>query len=912
MEQAQYRAPNNSNRNNQRVTAKDQQKLAKPTPMMAQFLEIKAVNPGYLLFYRMGDFYELFFEDAEIAAQALGIVLTKRGKHLENDIPMCGVPVHAADNYLKKLISLGHKVAICEQLEDPIEAKKRGAKSVVKRDVVRLVSAGTITEDDLLPSNSNNYLCSIALIEHETKEIALAWADISTGETFTCEINHDQLSDELSRINPAELIISRVNLEKIQQNTMITGSLTKNITILEPEIFDSEQGEQLIRQAFSNLDINNFKRTKKAALGALITYISKAQKNNNLSLREPISENINDYLLLDSATRNSLEILYNNKNEAKGSLRHSMDLCSTPAGSRLLARRLAAPLTNIDKINARLDMVETLYLDNIYLTNLRKNIKSIPDISRALTRLSLNRAGARDLANLGRAIKLAFALSKTIHSPTQVESKNLPIGLLKIASTLEALPLELGEEIEKAIIDEPPLQIRDGGFINSNYDEQLDRQVELASKSRTIIAQLQNELCQETDIKNLKIKYNKMLGYFIEVPAALGIKLTKQPYSAKFIHRQSMKNVMRFSTLRLNEIEGEISRASSAALEIELEIFARLSKQILAQSEILRHAGDALAKLDLSIALAQLASERNYSRPKIDNSLAFKIIGGRHPVVEQTLEQEGKSFIINDCDLSGESKQGGQLWLITGPNMGGKSTFLRQNALIAILAQIGSFVPATSAHIGIIDRVFSRVGASDDIAKGRSTFMVEMVETATILNDATEKSLVILDEIGRGTSTFDGLSIAWASAEALNKINRSRSLFATHFHELTTLAKSLNRTSNHRLKVKEYRGELVFLHEVASGAADQSYGIEVAKLAGLPKPVLERARQVLNLLEHQPNNNANAIFDELPLFSQSPNIEPKPLSEIDKLLDNLRPDELTPLKAIELLYEIKRMHDASK
>ncbi len=896
MKQAPYKAPDTNS----------------PTPMMAQFLEIKAVNPGYLLFYRMGDFYELFFEDAQIASRALGIVLTKRGKHKDKDIPMCGVPVHASDNYLKKLISLGHKVAVCEQMESPIEAKKRGSKSVVKRDVVRLVSAGTITEDELLPTNSNNFLCSLAIISHEKSEVALAWADISTGEIFHTKIKGEQLCDELSLINATEIIVSQKSLDKIKQLSFLPNNLENKITIIEHRFFDSELSLKKINQTFEKYDASALSRTIHSALGALINYIENAQKTNELALRNPIGKDSNTIMSIDVATRNSLELISTNQGLQKGSLRDVIDLCSTSAGSRLLTRRLLAPLTNIEDINKRLDMVEILFSDNIFRDELQKNIRSIPDISRALTRLTLDRSGPRDLANLGIAIEKAVLLSEIISKKSQ-----LPTGIKDIISTLNLLPKTLGQKLALAFIDEPPIHKKDGGFIEQNYNEELDKQRKLTTKSRAIISALQLDLSQETKIKNLKIKHNRVLGYFIEVPISQGEKLLSNEFNSIFIHRQTMANVMRFTTSDLAKLESEISLAQANSLKIELDIFSSLRNEIIAKSKILQKSGDALAKLDLSISLAKLAAQRNYCRPKIDNSLAFNIIGARHPVVEQTLKENNENFIINDCDLSGEGganeeENGGQLWLVTGPNMGGKSTFLRQNALIAILAQIGSFVPANSAHIGIVDKVFSRVGASDDIAKGRSTFMVEMVETAAILNYATKRSLVILDEIGRGTSTFDGLSIAWATAEALNKRNRSRALFATHFHELTSLAKILDRTSNHTMNVREYRGELVFLHQVSKGTSDRSYGIQVAKLAGLPQETLQRAKEVLSLLEKQPRSSASLILDELPLFSHSINIEKNEISKIDEMLDNLRPDELTPLKAVELLYELKRIYDGNK
>jgi len=885
----------------------DAAKLATLTPMMVQYFEIKAINPGFLLFYRMGDFYELFFEDAEIASQALGIVLTKRGKHQDKDIAMCGVPVHAAQGYLKKLIALGHRVAICEQMEAPAEAKKRGAKSVVKRDVVRLVTAGTITEDDLLPARANNFLSSLAMIQHAQTDFALAWADISTGETWVTNLVANQLGDEISRIDPAELILSEATSRALSNHAVLPPGLANNVIVLTGEEFDSEAALERIRETFSGLDPAGFTRAGRAALGALLSYIANAQKSGAVVLRQPASENANTQMAIDSATRASLEILVTNRGMAKGSLRNAIDMTATAPGSRLLARRLAAPLTDAVAINARLDMVEVCVADTMFRSQLRQNLRAVPDISRALTRLALERGGPRDLANIGAAISGANALARQI-----TQKPDLPAGLSDLATHLSNLPNDLATKLEAAIDDEPPHLVRDGGFVRQGFDSALDRERALASESRNVIAALQARLASDTDIKALKIKHNNVLGYFVEVPAAHGSKLISEPHNAIFIHRQTMANAMRFTTPELAELEGHIARAQAATLEIEIDIFARLRDAALANTDALRHAADALAELDVTVALANLAAERNYCRPRVDTSLAFLIEGGRHPVVEQTLVTAGASFVVNDCDLSGDEETGGQFWLVTGPNMGGKSTFLRQNALIAILAQIGAYVPANAAHIGIVDRVVSRVGASDDIASGRSTFMVEMVETAAILNRATKNSLVILDEIGRGTATFDGLSIAWAAAEALHETNKCRALFATHFHELTSLSKTLARTSNHTMKVREWEGEVVFLHEVAAGAADRSYGIQVARLAGLPEAVLIRARTVLTLLEQQPSGMGGAVLDDLPLFTHRPPPEQKRGNPALEMLDKVRPDDLTPLEAIELVYKLKKARDADR
>ena len=880
------------------------------TPMMAQYFEIKAINPGYLLFYRMGDFYELFFEDAEIASQALGIVLTKRGKHLGEDIQMCGVPVHAAQDYLKKLIALGHRVAVCEQVEDPAEAKKRGSKSVVKRDVVRLVTAGTLTEDDLLPARASNYLAALAMIRHGEADYALAWTDVSTGETAVIDLPAGVVADELARIDPVELLASEATILALGQAhvTLPAGALVK----VDPDLFDSEKAAERITSSFEAgaVDPSAYSRPSRAALGALLAYVLESQKGQALALRPPAAERVSAHMAIDQATRASLELLETQRGGRKGSLLGEIDLCVTPPGSRLLARRLAAPLCEPQAINARLDCVTALLDEPVLNERLRTGLKSVPDLTRALTRLALDRGGPRDLNAIGAAIGQAGDLAVRLAA-----LDDAPAGLLAIAKALEDAPQDLAADLRSAIEEEPPLLARDGGFVRRGYDNGLDAERALASETREVVAALQARLIEETDVKSLKIRHNGVLGYFVEVPAAHGGRLLEDPHRAQFIHRQTLANAMRFTTGELADLEGRIARAHEASLEIETRTFARLREAVLGRTELLRATADALAELDVHAGLAHLAATRNFSRPVIDNSLAFEIEAGRHPVVEAMVAGEGQSFVANEADLSGNDAQGGgKLWLVTGPNMGGKSTFLRQNALIAILAQTGSYVPAARAHMGIVDRVFSRVGASDDIAHGRSTFMVEMVETAAILNRATRRSLVILDEIGRGTATFDGLSIAWATVEALHETTGCRALFATHFHELTALSKTLSRVSNHTMKVREWEGDVVFLHEVAEGAADRSYGIQVAKLAGLPEPVLRRARQVLTLLEARSSGAPTQVLDDLPLFAHQPPQETRAVSAdpLNDMLDQLRPDELTPRQAIDIIYELKKIRDAAR
>ncbi|WP_421761638.1 DNA mismatch repair protein MutS [Devosia sp.] len=899
MDQTPFEAPDAAQ------TAAD---LSVITPMMAQFLEIKAVNPGYLLFYRMGDFYEMFFEDAEIASQALGIVLTKRGKHQGADIPMCGVPIHAAQDYLKKLISLGHRVAICEQMEDPAEAKKRGSKSPVKRDVVRLITRGTLTEDDLLPARAANYLAALAMVRHGETDYALAWADVSTGQTAVLDIAADAITDELARLEPAELLVSDLTLDALRAHKV--GLPEAALVQMPSQLFDSAAASDRIATAFPNSEVDPtaFSRAGRAAFGALCEYVRESQKGVPVALSAPTTETISEFMAIDAATRASLELLVTQRGEEKGALRSEIDLCVTPAGSRLLAQRLAAPLAGSAPINSRLDAVAALVGDGLLTQRLRQDLKTIPDLTRSLTRLMLDRGGPRDLRAVALAVEGAMALASRLATLTDAPSE-----LSAIAATLANAPSALAAELLAAIDDEPPLLARDGDFVRKGYDATLDDERALATETRGVVAALQARLMDETDVRSLKIRHNGVLGYFVEVPANHGTRLLEPPHRDTFIHRQTLANAMRFTTAELAELEGRIAKAHDAALALEAAVFTRLQAAIGAETSGLRAVADALAQLDVAAGLAQLAMTRSFCRPVVDDSLAFSIAGGRHPVVESNVRRQNGVFVENGAELSG-----GALWLITGPNMGGKSTFLRQNALIAILAQMGSFVPATSAHIGVVDRVFSRVGASDDIGGGRSTFMVEMVETAAILNRATSRSLVILDEIGRGTATFDGLSIAWAAVEALHDETRCRALFATHFHEMTALAKTLARVTNHTMKVREWEGEVVFLHEVAEGAADRSYGIQVAKLAGLPEKVLARARQVLGVLEQRAaagqrsSGHIVGVLDDLPLFAHQP---PPPKATVNPLydkLDQVRADDLTPREAIDLIYELKKIRDATR
>ncbi len=883
---------------------------ARVTPMMEQYLEIKAANPGLLLFYRMGDFYELFFEDAEIASRALGIMLTKRGKHQGLDIPMCGVPVERSDDYLHRLIAQGHRVAVCEQMEDPAAARARGNKSVVRRDVVRLVTPGTLTEDTLLDARTNNYLLAVARARGSTggDRIGLAWIDISTSEFIVTECASGELATTLARINPNEVLVT----DALYGDTDV-GPLLRELPAVTPltrDFFDSSTAERRLCDYFAvaTMDgLSAMSRLEATAAAAAVTYIDRTQVGRRPPLSPPAREAAGTTMAIDPATRANLELTRTLSGERRGSLLDAIDCTVTSAGSRLLAQRLAAPLTDSGAIARRLDAVAAFVADAAVRDDIRTTLRAAPDMSRALARLSVGRGGPRDLAGLRDGVLAADA------ALTQLLRLDDPSP--EIATVMEALrrpTRELAREFERALAEQLPLIKRDGGFVREGYEAALDETRNLRDASRLVVAAMQARYAEETGVKGLKIRHNNVLGYFVEVTAQHGDKLMTPPLNATFIHRQTLAGQVRFTTAELGEIEARIANAGDRALGLELEIFEKLCALAMAANEDLRAAAHAFALLDVTTALAKLAIDDNYVRPEVDTSLGFAIEAGRHPVVEQALKRAGQPFIANACDLSpGPGQSSGQIWLITGPNMAGKSTFLRQNALIALLAQIGSFVPATRARIGIIDRLFSRVGAADDLARGRSTFMVEMVETSVILNQASERSLVILDEIGRGTATFDGLSIAWAAIEHLHESNRCRALFATHYHELTALSVKLPRMFNATVRVKEWQGDVVFLHEVLPGSADRSYGIQVAKLAGLPPSVIARAKSVLAKLEAQDRGQtARALADDLPLFAVPSRAapEPAPLSETEKLIEALKalhPDEMSPREALEALYALK-------
>ncbi|WGV15284.1 DNA mismatch repair protein MutS [Fuscovulum ytuae] len=870
------------------------------TPMMAQYLEIKAQNPGALLFYRMGDFYEMFFEDAVAAAEALDIALTKRGFHLGEPIAMCGVPVHAAEGYLLTLIRKGFRVAIAEQLEDPAEAKKRGSKAVVRRDVVRLVTPGTLTEDALLEARRHNFLCAFAEVRDEA---ALAWADISTGELRVMPCAPARLGPELARLAPREVLISEAR--EADWAGIVTES-GASLTRLARGSFDSVSAEKRLCALFDVGTLEGFGRFDRAelsAMGALVDYLDLTQRGKLPLLRPPVKEAAGGAMQIDAATRRNLELTQALSGGRDGSLLAAVDRTVTAPGARLLERRISSPSRDLSVIHARSESVRFLLEQSLLRGELRDALRRVPDMDRALSRLALDRGGPRDLAAIRAGLTQAVSVAARLEGAP---------SLLEDAARALVGHEALVDLLDQALVAEPPLLARDGGFIAPGYDEELDQARRLRDEGRGVIATMQAEFIAATGIQSLKIKHNNVLGYFIETTSTHAEKMMNPPLSETFIHRQTTAGQVRFTTVALSEMETRILNAGNHALEIEKRHFEALRAAVLAASGPVGAAARALAEVDLAAAWADLAADEGWCEPLVDESRAFVVEGGRHPVVERALRRQGAGpFVANDCALTeGETPA---IWLLTGPNMAGKSTFLRQNALIALLAQAGSFVPARRAHIGVVSQLFSRVGAADDLARGRSTFMVEMVETAAILNQADDRALVILDEIGRGTATYDGLSIAWATMEHLHGVNRCRALFATHYHEMTALAGKLEGVENATVRVKEWEGEVIFLHEVRKGAADRSYGVQVARLAGLPAAVVDRAKVVLEALEsgeRQGGARPKALIDDLPLFSVAPAAPPAPRvvakeSVVETRLKEALPDEMTPMEALRLVYELK-------
>ena len=880
------------------------------TPMMAQYLKIKEAHHEYLLFYRMGDFYELFFDDAVKAAAALDIALTKRGKHQDADIPMCGVPVHSAESYLLTLIRKNFKVAICEQTEDPAEARKRGSKSVVAREVVRVVTPGTLTEDQLLSARRHNYLAAIG---KAAGLYAVAWTDITDGSFMTSQVDGRALMPLIARIAPAELLVAD-NLGEDPALEPVRQELGDRITLIARLKSDPDAGERLLKRQFgvSALEgFGSFTRAEISAAGGVLAYLELTQKGRLPSLRPPRQQAQSGIMLIDAATRRNLEICETLSGTHEGSLLSTIDMTLTAPGGREITEWLQSPLTDVARINARLEAVDFLASSEDVRARVRGVLRRLPDMSRAMARLLLGRGGPRDLGVVRDGLMHAFAIPDALSSTSQM-LRPVPADIALLSARLTAAQGELRtihETLVRSLSAELPLLARDGGFIAAGVHAELDTLRRLRDDARLVIIDLEARLRTETGIGSLKVKHNNVLGYHIEITSANAEKLKATETGRSFIHRQTTAQAQRHTNVELSELATRIADAAERALGLELGLHEEMVVAIKAASGVLSDVAQCVAQIDVLSALAALAVERGFTRPVISDGLEFRIDRGRHPVVEAALARQAQGFVANSCDLSADGP--GRLWLVTGPNMAGKSTFLRQNALIAILAQMGSFVPAAAARIGLVDRLFSRVGAADDLARGRSTFMVEMVETAAILNQATERSLVILDEIGRGTATYDGLSIAWATVERLNHVNRSRALFATHYHELTTLAQRLEGIANVTVRVREWQGGIVFLHEVLQGAADRSYGIQVARLAGLPDDVLKRAQEVLRALEQgDTGRRAKTLLDDLPLFSQlATTAAPARSSAVEERLRAIAADELTPKAALDLVYELKRLVD---
>ncbi len=873
------------------------------SPVMAQYHEIKKAHPGALLFFRMGDFYELFFEDALAASKALDIALTKRGKHEGEDIPMCGVPVHTAESYLARLIRAGFKVAICEQTEEP-SARKKGP---LARAVTRTLTAGTLTEEGLLDARRNNYLLGIG---DSGGQLGIAWLDLSTGAFALGPTSESALGSDLGRLKPGEILLPERLLLRPSLAPLF-AEWKAALTPLANARFESEGARRRLESLYgvgSLEGFGHFARAELGAAGALIDYVGGTQRTEAPLLAPPRRVMPGAIMQIDAATRRNLELSETLSGERKGSLLSVIDRTLTASGARLLTDHLAAPLTDAQAIAGRLDTVEFFLEREELREEVRERLKHSPDIERALSRIALGRGGPRDLAALRDGLSLCAAIGSLLRAPGLVlgsprsdtsRGPRLP-PLLAAAEAGLGEHAALVERLGSALSSELPLFARDGGFIASGFSSALDEWRSLRDESRRTIAALQARYAGESGVSSLKIRHNNVIGYYIEVPAAQREKL-----GAGFIHRQTMAGAQRFTTAKLAELESRIASAAERALRLELELFAELAAEVMGRKGEIARAAGALAAVDCAAALAERAAEGEWTRPRLEAGTAFEIRAGRHPTVEAALAANAESFVANDCVLDEH-----RIWLVTGPNMAGKSTFLRQNALIAVLAQMGSYVPAGSARIGVVDRLFSRVGAADDLARGRSTFMVEMIETAAILNQAGEGALVILDEIGRGTATFDGLSIAWAALEHLSEVNRCRTLFATHYHELTALAGKLSSLACHTMRVKEWQGDVVFLHEVGPGAADRSYGVHVARLAGLPRAVTARAEEVLGILEKGEGGSALArLVADLPLFSAALR-RPRPAEREPPALALLReilPDELSPREALELVYRLKAL-----
>ncbi len=884
---------------------------ADATPVMAQFFEAKTRQPDALVFFRMGDFYELFFEDAVKAAEALGIALTARGKHAGQDIPMAGVPVHAAEAYLAKLIRAGFKVAVCEQMEDPAEARKRGAKSVVRRDVVRVVTPGTLTEESLLDARGSNRLAAVAF---RGGQAAVASVEISTGEVECCLVGKDGVAAALAALSPSETLAP----DRLFADETLAAALKLAGGVVQPmasALAEPSASEARLKRLYGVETLDGFGALSGAeisALGLIAAHLETTQAGRMPALSPPRRAGEADVMAIDPATRASLEIDRSQSGGREGSLLAAIDRTVTPGGARLLAARLSRPLLDPATIAVRLDGIEQLVERRGLREDLRRTLKGSPDMARALSRLALGRGGPRDLGALRDGLLAGEAVSALLGND-RGGLTGLPEELASACAALDpkrqpALQT-LRQTLDAGVGPDLPANARDGGFVAQGVRPELDQARALRDDSRRVVVALETRLQSESGVA-VRIRHNAVLGYFVEATAKQAEPLFQAPLNAVFIHRQTLANQVRFTTVELAELDARIAQAGERALAMELEIFEAWREAACTLAAPLQAAAQALARIDVASALAEWAEDAQAVRPEVDRSCVFEAEAARHPVVEAAVRRAGEPFTANDCRLDGSGVAAARLAIVTGPNMAGKSTYLRQNALLAILAQAGCFVPAKRLRIGVVDRLFSRVGAADDLSRGRSTFMAEMVETAAILTQATPRSLVILDEIGRGTATYDGLAIAWACAEALHETNRCRALFATHYHELARLEGRLAHVCNLSLRAKEWNGDLVFLHEARPGPADRSYGVQVAKLAGVPPAVVARAREVLERLESQTSSPAR--LEDLPLFAPAAPaaVAESARSAVEEALAHLDVDGMSPREALEALYRLKGLGKA--
>ena len=865
------------------------------TPMMEQYLKIKNQHKDALLFYRMGDFYELFFEDAVLASQALDIALTKRGKSNGKDIPMCGVPFHSADNYLPKLIKKGFNVAVCEQTETSEEAKIKLKKGPLKREVVRIISPGTLTEDNLLERKTNNFLGAIS----DNKEfVSIAWVDVSTGCFKSRNIEEDNKSNRkqllanfLLRMNFSELLISEdFDLDIIIEESRTIIKKQPSSLFHYPSCLD----QILSYYSIASLGgVGSFSEGEIKAAGVLLSYLKLTQCGKIPILSMIQTETQNNFLEIDYFTQKSLEIFKNLSGGIEGSLISCLDETKTASGARLLKQRVIEPFYRIEQIQDRYNLTNWILENNIDISQYQIDFESIPDLERSLSRISLSRGGPRDLLLMSKGLLIIEGICENLISNNQ--AKSISSLLNAIIDNLD-IDYSLFSKIKNAFKTNVPLIVKEGNFIKEGFHKELDSLRNFRNNELEYIAKLQKKYSELTKVNSLKIKHNRMLGYHIEVRALHDQSLRNIDL---FIHRQTTAQTSRFTTVELNDVENQILNSFDKAVKIELDIFNDFVNQILKKGEEILKIAFSISELDISIMVAKQSINRNYTCPNICEEKRLEIIGGRHPVVEEQMKLSENSFIFNDCILNKKDL----IWLITGPNMAGKSTYLRQNALIVIMAQAGLFVPAKKANIGVFDKIFSRVGASDDLAKGQSTFMIEMIETSLILNTATDKSLVILDEIGRGTSTFDGLAIAWSVLDYLHQKIKPRTLFATHYHELTSLKENLENLSCHKMSIKEWDDSIIFMHKIVDGEADKSYGIHVAKLAGLPLPVTKKATKLLSNFQNKNNEIHYMNIDEMDIS------ESKEDEFFFEEFDKVNVDEISPRQALDIFYKLKLLRN---